>query len=141
LRNKKAFDCPLGSAKNSTKTPRKTDGRRMVEDPADYRWSSYGEAIGGRVKGCRLTRLGAEAQGWRTGAEGQRQRCKGRALKHERPAGEGVSYTVMGEHLWEKLPAGTFVEGRSKGRKGLSIRVARTKVPGAAGAVDDGSVC
>jgi putative transposase len=30
---------------------------KMVSDPADYRWSSYGEAIGGRVKDCRLTRL------------------------------------------------------------------------------------
>ena len=29
----------------------------MVADPAEYRWSSYGEAIGGRVKDCRLTRL------------------------------------------------------------------------------------
>jgi hypothetical protein len=23
----------------------------MVEDPADYRWSSYGEAVGGGAKG------------------------------------------------------------------------------------------
>ncbi len=29
----------------------------MVEEPADYRWSSYGEAVGGRVKDCGLTRL------------------------------------------------------------------------------------
>jgi hypothetical protein len=29
----------------------------MVSDPADYRWSSYGEAIGGRVEDSRLTRL------------------------------------------------------------------------------------
>ena len=33
----------------------------MVEDPADYRWSSYGEAIGGgRVKGGGLTRSNGE---------------------------------------------------------------------------------
>jgi hypothetical protein len=35
----------------------------MVEDPADCRWSSCGEAIGGRVKGCRLTRLGYQGDG------------------------------------------------------------------------------
>jgi hypothetical protein len=35
----------------------------MVEDPAEYRWSSYGEAVGGRVKGCRLTRFGAKGNG------------------------------------------------------------------------------
>jgi putative transposase len=35
----------------------------MVKDPAEYRWSSYGEAVGGRVKGCRLTRLGTMGNG------------------------------------------------------------------------------
>jgi len=35
----------------------------MVKDPADYRWSSYGEAVGGRVKGYRLTRLGPKGNG------------------------------------------------------------------------------
>jgi len=36
----------------------------MVADPAEYRWSSYGEAMGatGRVKGDRLTRSGAKAK-------------------------------------------------------------------------------
>ncbi len=32
----------------------------IVKDPADYRWSSYGEAIGGRVKGGGLTRSDGE---------------------------------------------------------------------------------
>ena len=35
----------------------------MVSDPADYRWSSYGEAIGGRVKDSRLTRSGSMGNG------------------------------------------------------------------------------
>jgi putative transposase len=35
----------------------------MVEDPADYRWSGYGEAVGGRVKGYGLTRSGAKGNG------------------------------------------------------------------------------
>ncbi len=35
----------------------------MVKDPAEYRWSSYGEAVGGRVNGYRLTRLGAKGNG------------------------------------------------------------------------------
>jgi putative transposase len=35
----------------------------MVQDPADYRWSSYGEAVGGRVKGDCLTRLGSKGNG------------------------------------------------------------------------------
>jgi putative transposase len=35
----------------------------MVSDPADYRWSSYGEAVGGRVKGDSLTRSGAKGNG------------------------------------------------------------------------------
>lgn len=35
----------------------------MVKDPADYRWSSYGEAVGGRVKGDNLTRSGAMGNG------------------------------------------------------------------------------
>jgi putative transposase len=36
----------------------------MVSDPAEYRWSSYGEAMGatGRVKGDSLTRSGAKAK-------------------------------------------------------------------------------
>ena len=36
----------------------------MVADPAEYRWSSYGEAMGatGRVKGDSLTRSGAKAK-------------------------------------------------------------------------------
>jgi len=35
----------------------------MVEQPEDYRWSSYGEAIGGPVKGDCLTGLGAKGDG------------------------------------------------------------------------------
>jgi putative transposase len=35
----------------------------MVKDPADYRWSSYGEAIGGPVKDCSLTRSGKKGDG------------------------------------------------------------------------------
>ncbi len=35
----------------------------MVKDPADYRWSSYGEAIGGPVKDCRLTGSGKKGDG------------------------------------------------------------------------------
>jgi hypothetical protein len=37
----------------------------MVKDPGEYRWSSYGEAMGatGRVKGDSLTRSGAKAKG------------------------------------------------------------------------------
>jgi hypothetical protein len=35
----------------------------MVKNPEEYRWSSYGEAIGGRVKGDCLTRLGAKGNG------------------------------------------------------------------------------
>jgi hypothetical protein len=35
----------------------------MVSDPADYRWSRYGEAIGGRVKGGSFTRSGAKGNG------------------------------------------------------------------------------
>ena len=35
----------------------------MVADPADYRWSSYGEAVGGRVKGDSLTRSGVMGNG------------------------------------------------------------------------------
>jgi REP element-mobilizing transposase RayT len=35
----------------------------MVKNPEDYRWSSYGEAIGARVKGDCLTRLGAKGNG------------------------------------------------------------------------------
>jgi putative transposase len=35
----------------------------MVKDPAEYRWSSYGEAIGGRVKSDGLTRLGVKGNG------------------------------------------------------------------------------
>ena len=34
-----------------------------VADLAEYRWSSYGEAVGGRVKGDSLTRLGAKGNG------------------------------------------------------------------------------
>ena len=30
----------------------------MVTDPADYRWSSYGEAIGGRIKDDDLSQSG-----------------------------------------------------------------------------------
>jgi putative transposase len=39
----------------------------MVSDPGDYRWSSYGEAVGGRVKGECHTGLG-------TGGNGKRSR-------------------------------------------------------------------
>jgi putative transposase len=35
----------------------------MVSDPADYRWSSYGEAIGSRVKDSRHTRSGLMGDG------------------------------------------------------------------------------
>jgi REP element-mobilizing transposase RayT len=35
----------------------------MVKNPEEYRWSSYGEAIGGRVKGDCLTRLGSKGNG------------------------------------------------------------------------------
>ena len=35
----------------------------MVKDPADYRWSSYGEAVGGRLKGNGLKRAGAMGNG------------------------------------------------------------------------------
>jgi putative transposase len=35
----------------------------MVKNPEDYRWSSYGEAIGGRVKGDSLARSGAKGNG------------------------------------------------------------------------------
>ena len=35
----------------------------MVKDPVEYRWSSYGEAVGGRVKGYGLTRLGPKGNG------------------------------------------------------------------------------
>jgi REP element-mobilizing transposase RayT len=35
----------------------------MVKDPAEYRWSSYGEAIGGPVKDCRLTGSGKKGNG------------------------------------------------------------------------------
>jgi hypothetical protein len=35
----------------------------MVEDPADYRWSSYGEAVGGPVKGDCPTGSGAKGDG------------------------------------------------------------------------------
>jgi putative transposase len=35
----------------------------MVADPAEYRWSSYGEAIGCRVKGDSLTRSGVFGNG------------------------------------------------------------------------------
>jgi hypothetical protein len=35
----------------------------MVDDPADYRWSSYGEAVCGREKDCRLTRFGEKGDG------------------------------------------------------------------------------
>jgi hypothetical protein len=35
----------------------------MVKNPEEYRWSSYGEAIGARVKGDCLTRSGAKGNG------------------------------------------------------------------------------
>jgi putative transposase len=35
----------------------------MVADPAEYRWSSYGEAVGGRVKDYGPTRSGAKGNG------------------------------------------------------------------------------
>ena len=35
----------------------------MVENPEEYRWSSYGEAIGGPLKDDRLTGLGAKGDG------------------------------------------------------------------------------
>jgi putative transposase len=35
----------------------------MVKNPEEYRWSSYGEAIGGRVKGDSLTRSGVFGNG------------------------------------------------------------------------------
>jgi REP element-mobilizing transposase RayT len=38
----------------------------MVADPAEYRWSSYGEAVGGPVKGDCLTGFGAKGNGKRS---------------------------------------------------------------------------
>jgi putative transposase len=35
----------------------------MVKDPADYRWSGYGEAVGGPVNDCRLTGSGKKGNG------------------------------------------------------------------------------
>ena len=48
----------------------------MVKDPAEYRWSSYGEAIGGCVKDYGLTRSGAKGNG-KKAREGLVRACMG----------------------------------------------------------------
>jgi putative transposase len=48
----------------------------LVEDPAAYRWSGYGEAVGGRVKGESLTRSGARGNG-KKAREGLVRACMG----------------------------------------------------------------
>jgi putative transposase len=53
---------------------------KMVSDPADYRWSSYGEAIGGRVKDCRLTRMKGNGKKARIGLM---RACMAHNSKHE----------------------------------------------------------
>jgi REP element-mobilizing transposase RayT len=46
----------------------------LVDDPADYRWSGYGEAVGGCVKGDSLTRSGARGN-WKKAREGLVRAC------------------------------------------------------------------
>jgi hypothetical protein len=80
----------------------------MVADPAEYRWSSYGEAIGGSVKDYRLTGSGAKGNGKKS-REGLVRAC----LAHEGVGFEAERWKDV-SRIYRRLMG--MALGKNKGR-------------------------
>jgi REP element-mobilizing transposase RayT len=77
----------------------------MVSDPADYRWSSYGEAIGGGAKGNGKTARAGLVRAW--GA-------------HQGTAADSALWSGVVSRAYRKLLIGNAVEKVSAGTEGWS---------------------
>jgi hypothetical protein len=91
----------------------------MVGDPAEYRWSSYGEAIGGPVKDYRLTGSGAKGNGKKS-REGLVRAC----LAHEGVGFEAERWKDV-SRIYRRLMG--MALGKNKGRAAVEGRGVVTK--------------
>jgi REP element-mobilizing transposase RayT len=91
----------------------------MVADPAEYRWSSYGEAIGGSVKDYRLTGSGAKGNGKKS-REGLVRAC----LAHEGVGFEAERWKDA-SRIYRRLMG--MALGKNKGRAAVEGRGVVTK--------------
>ena len=103
----------------------------MVADPADYRWSSYGEAVGGGPRGNgKKARAGlVRALLAHKGAEADARHWAGRVSRDYR-----LLLLEKGEEKTTAIAAGEGGAGAKRVRKGMERAVAERNGIGCSGA-------